>query len=196
MKQCLYSFIVDELSESQLLRLGKIFIKSTDIEQLLNDNKIDYMLIGAHALGELTCEPRATQDVDIIIHKQDFQKTINLILKTYPNLTNNENRIEDKTTKQSVVDILTDEHPIYKTAFSARNGKLPKPEMMLVMKFLSSNSPLRRKDKKIQDKADFFNVAFKKNIDKELVFDLLKKADPQAVFYIDKIKKWIREAKE
>lgn len=185
--------MVDVLSESQLKAINRNFIKSSDIEQLLTSNNIPHMIVGAHALGEITSEPRATQDVDVVVRDVDYKKTIETIIDEYPYLKPDGNRIKDQR-GNVLVDVLTDAHPIYKIAMDM-GGRTPDPEMVLVMKFLSGVSPLRRKDKKLQDKADFFNVVDKIDVDEERVLDLLKKADPEYVLNKDKIIDWIKEAK-
>lgn len=184
--------MVDILSESQLKGIGRTFIKSSDIEDLFSSNDIDHIIIGAHALGEITSEPRATQDVDVIVKDEDYDRTIELLLANYPYLHAEGNRIKDQD-GNVLVDILTNKHPIYKAVMS-RGGRIPEPETVLVMKFLSGVSSLRRKDKKLQDKADFFNVVGKMDIDTGKVLQILKEADPEYVLHKDEIIGWIKEA--
>jgi len=185
--------MVDVLSESQLKGVGKTFIKSSDIEDILSSHDIDHMIIGAHALGEITKEPRATQDVDVVVKDEDFNKTIELLLSNYPFAHADDNRIKDQN-NNVLIDVLTDKHPIYKAAMTV-GGRIPEPEMVLVMKFLSNISPLRRKDKKLQDKADFFNVVSKVDINIDKVMALLKDSDPEYDLHKDEIIEWIKEAK-
>ncbi|MBD3406145.1 MAG: hypothetical protein GF411_08475 [Candidatus Lokiarchaeota archaeon] len=190
--EVLEASMVDVLSESQSKAIGRRFISSSDISSLLSSNNIKHVIIGAHALGGITSEPRATQDVDVVVKEGDYDKTVDLITKTYPDTYDDGNRIKDKT-GNVLVDVLTDRNPIYRMVM--RYGKIT-PEMMLVMKFLSSKSPLRRKDKKIQDKADFFNVAGKSNIDLEESLHLLRQSDEEFVLHRDEMVDWIKDAKE
>lgn len=183
--------LVDALSESQSKAIGKRFIGASDISSLLFTNNIDHVIIGAHALGEITSEPRATQDVDVVVSDEDYDRAMNLILNTYPGTHNDDNRIKDKS-GDVLVNILTDKHPIYKMVM--RYGKIT-PEIMLVMKFLSSKSPLRRKDKKIQDKADFFNVAGRVDIDIDRSLNILKPSDEEFVLHRDEFVEWVKDAK-
>lgn len=185
--------MVDILSESQLKAIGRTFISSADVENLFNSNNIPHMIIGAHAIGEITSEPRATQDVDVVVRDSDYNKAIALILDKYPGTHDDGNRIKDQN-GNVLIDVLTDKHPIYKTAM-ARGGRIPSAEMALVMKFLSSKSPLRRKDKKLQDKADFFNIAGKVQVDTNKILDLLAKSDEEFIIHKDEIIDWINEAK-
>jgi hypothetical protein len=187
--------MTDILSESQLKAIGRSFIRSSDVEKLLSNHGIKHMIIGAHALGEITSEPRATQDVDIIVRGNDFSKTIKLITDTFPNTHAEDSRIKDEQ-GNVLVDILTDDHPIYKMALNL-GGRIPTPESLLVMKFLASVHPLRRKDKKLQDKADFFNIVSKVKIDTNKILDYLKQADSPIEYELHKkqILDWIEDAK-
>lgn len=185
---------VDILSESQMKHLGKRFIRSSDVEHILREKNIPYMIVGAHALGEVTKEPRATKDVDVVVREEDFDKVIDLITKFFVGTHAEGNRIKNEA-GDTLIDVLTDKHIIYKTAMST-GDRIPNPEMILVMKYISSNSPLRRKDKKLQDKADFYNVASRIDVDEEKVLSLLKQADPEIYeFNKEDIIEWIKDAK-
>lgn len=191
--------MVDMLSESQLKEVGKNFITSTSIMRLLRDNKVPFMVIGAHAMGSMTEEPRATQDVDIVVRQQDYDEVMNLIIKFAKTLglrvMATGNRIKDKN-GNVLVDILTDRHRIYKVALQdamARGGVYPSPEMFLVMKFLSSHSQLRNPNKKEQDKVDFAKVLANNEINSERVIELLKKTDPEFVLNKDALIKMLGE---
>lgn len=184
---------VDMLSESQMRQIGRKFISAQDLDAVLNNAGIDYVLIGAHAIGKLTGEPRATQDVDIIIHDGDFSRAIKAILGQYPSLYADGSRIKDGD-DNVVVDILTDKNPLFRYVMSS--GQIPDAETILVMKFVSGTSPLRRKDKRFQDKADFINVAMKSDIDERKVLEILKKVDPEYVVHMDEIMTWLGEARD
>lgn len=185
--------LTDALSESQLKRLNRTYINLSDIDELLSTNNIKFMIIGAHALGEVIPEPRATKDVDIIIKDEDYIKTKKLILTTFPGTKADGNRIKDEQ-GHTLIDILTDSHLIYKTAF-ATGQKYPTPEMIAVMKFLSSHSQLRQPIKKMQDKVDFFNVVSNNNLDMNKMLSLLKSADPEFILNKDNFIKWNQQAK-
>jgi len=44
------------------------------------------VLMGTHALNTWRDEPRATQDVDVLVRKRDVRKAVQAIRATYPNL--------------------------------------------------------------------------------------------------------------
>jgi hypothetical protein len=181
----------DMLSESQLHR---DIIKSEDLERVLSDSNIRYVLVGAHALGEITHEPRATQDVDIIIKKEDFDRVVKLITSKFPSSKIEGTRIKDSD-GNVLVDVMTDDNPIC-AAVLASETRIPDPETMLVMKFLSSISPLRRKDKKIQDKADFYNIMRVSDIDSEKAIEILKRADKEHMLHENDFMRWIKEGED
>jgi hypothetical protein len=180
--------MVDVLSESQMREIGREFISSSDIRKLLSKHDIPHMVVGAHALGEITGEPRATQDVDIIVKQDDYDRTIEIIQKRY-GLRAEGNRIKDKE-GNVLVDVLTDDHPIYATAMET-GDRSPSPEMILVMKFLAGINPLRRVDKKYMDRADFYNLLRHADIDENRVMELLRKADPEYALHQDELRRWL-----
>lgn len=182
--------VVDILSESQMRDIGRTFVPASEIRKLLTRHGIEHMIVGAHALGEITGEPRATQDVDVIVKQSDFDRTIKTLVGEY-HLKASGNRIKDSG-GNVVVDVLTDAHPIYATAMRTGN-KSPSPEMILVMKFLASVSPLRRMDKRYLDKADFYNVMQNTDPDEEEIMRLLQKADPEYELHKDELKRWLQK---
>jgi hypothetical protein len=185
--------LVDQLSEDQNKELGREFISASAISELLT-GRVDYMLVGAHAVGRLTKEPRATKDIDIVVSDIGLAKS--LLLKKYPHLKVRGDCLVDRA-GQSVVDIFDADHPVYRAAMSKRRlvGSIPLPsiESILVLKFLSARSPLREKGKKLQDRADFYKIAADNVVDLKLAEEVLRRADEWADF--EDFQSWLADVR-
>lgn len=187
--------LVDILSEDQ----NNEFISSSSIIKILDANNINYLLVGAHAVGRLSIEPRATRDVDIVVDENDIEKAVTIIISSFDGLRRSSNdsyRIVNSC-GDSIVDILPTNNPIYKTAMNNKQTIggvcVPSPEMIMVMKFLSSTSPLRNKRKKLMDKADFIGIMENNDIDVNMILKILKSTiGPEYELCKNNILDWIR----
>src|SRR5687768_9825532 len=65
----------------------KNFIPPHRIARILNKNNVPYVLAGAHGINTWLEEPRATQDVDIIVAIRHDKKVVRLLLEAFPQLT-------------------------------------------------------------------------------------------------------------
>src|SRR5438270_402925 len=54
--------------------------------RILNAAKVRFVLMGAHAIGGWTDEPRATQDVDILVAARGVRKAVRELLAAFPHL--------------------------------------------------------------------------------------------------------------
>src|SRR6516165_4323399 len=61
-------------------------IAPLDVITALNRNKISFVLVGLHGLGGWMHEPRATQDVDVIVASRHHKKAISTLIDEFPNL--------------------------------------------------------------------------------------------------------------
>ena len=58
-------------------------IQPKDVIKILNKARIKFTLVGAHGIAGWLLEPRASQDVDVLIHAQ-HNKAVQAVSKTYP----------------------------------------------------------------------------------------------------------------
>lgn len=187
--------LVDLISESQLREIDRPFIPASEVVKALKGN-VGYMLAGAHAIGRLTREPRATQDVDVVV--DDVEKAKSILIKKFPFLKAVGTRLVNQK-GNPMIDILDANHPVYREAFGSAVGiddfRVPTPEALLVMKFTSSHSPVRNPIKKKQDQIDFLQVAQNSTVDLEKAKALLQKANPElAAINWEEFLAWIKEA--
>jgi hypothetical protein len=61
-------------------------IPPLDVIAVLEAAKIKYVLVGAHGLGGWTRQPRATQDVDVIVAARQVRKAVRALQAAYPAL--------------------------------------------------------------------------------------------------------------
>lgn len=160
------------------------------VAKTLNDAGIPFVIIGAHAVGVHTGQPRATQDVDVIV--DDVPKAVQLLKKLDP-------KSKVRTLGKTIGTRITDEHGkelvdvLYPTggvrgmAFKQKKTfqvgdvdiTVPTVSMMLAMKYLSMFSPVREFEKRQQDLADFSRIySQNKKIPAEPIARMLQKANP------------------
>src|SRR5262245_65164507 len=88
----------------------KNVISPLDIIKLLNANRISFVLVGAHGLAGWLKEPRATQDVDLVVADKHLKKTTRLLLAAYPQLKPQAFevviRLKDRDTDVTLIDLM------------------------------------------------------------------------------------------
>jgi hypothetical protein len=163
----------------------KNFIPPLDIVRILNAAKVRFMLVGAHGLAGWRAEPRATQDVDILVGHRQHQKAVRVLLKEYPHLQPDDQevviRLRDAETGDVLIDIMKATQPLFRDALrhtqlvesEGIKYKIPTLEMALAMKFAPMISIVRVDEKKYVDAADFIRIVKKNpNIDLDLLAQL------------------------
>jgi hypothetical protein len=146
------------------------FISPLAVIRSLNSAGVNFMLIGAHALGGWTQTPRATQDVDVLVAARGHKKAVTALLAAFPDLESEDHevvtRLRNRDNKKVVIDVMKANQPLYRealkhTAVASTEGqsyKVPSLEMALAMKFAPMISLTRSDDKKHQDAADFIRM--------------------------------------
>jgi hypothetical protein len=141
-------------------------VQPHEVIRILNQAKIKFVLVGAHGIAGWLDEPRATQDVDVVIQSQ-HPKAVEAIKKEYPNLTIRENsavtQFIDPTNKRPVIDLIKSYNRLFKAVPKNAHQvgsayRIPDLEMAIALKFaemISSNRILKRKQ---QDQADLTNM--------------------------------------
>jgi hypothetical protein len=138
-----------------------------EVIAVLNDAGVNFMLIGAHGIGGWMREPRATQDVDVLVALRHHKKAVKALRATFPRLEAEEldavTRLRDRETARVVIDVMKPNQQLYRVALKhthlvqagGQSFKIPSLEMALAMKFAPMISPHRRDADKYQDAHDF-----------------------------------------
>lgn len=133
----------------------------------LHDAGVKCVLMGTHALNTYRDEARATQDVDILVSKQEFRKAIRALQAIYSKLTVQDTpvvtRFLDPATGKGVIDVMKPTQAVYQLVFRhtvaiGETHRVPNLEMALASKFAAMVSPNRAVGKKLIDAGDFVIV--------------------------------------
>jgi hypothetical protein len=142
-------------------------VKPEKVIRVLNGAGVRFVVMGTHGITGWRDEPRATQDVDVLVRSRDHRKAVAAIQNAYPKLKLDETpvvtRFVDPTTEKVVIDLMKPYYELYKLVFKNSvkvegDYLIPDLEMALASKFAAMVSPNRRPDKKLIDAGDFVNV--------------------------------------
>jgi hypothetical protein len=142
-------------------------VRPEDVIAALHRAGVNCVLMGTHGLGGWRSEPRATQDVDVLVTKRDIRKALRALRQAYPDLEVNDTpvvtRFTDPATRKVVIDVMKPTLPVYQIVFRytipvGDTHRIPDLEMALASKFAAMVSPNRDPDKKLIDAGDFVNV--------------------------------------
>jgi hypothetical protein len=147
------------------------------------------VLMGTHALSTYRSEPRATQDVDVLVTKRDLRKAVKALRTAYPDLMVTDfpvvTRFADPATSKVVIDVMKPTQAVYQVIFRhtlpvGDTHRIPTLEMALASKFAAMVSPNRDPDKRMIDGGDFINVVRhnREVLDLEKLQDLADKVYP------------------
>jgi hypothetical protein len=159
----------DELRNSwrRTHRPDAMFIDARDVIQVLNEAGVRFVLMGAHGIAGWRDEPRATQDVDILVQKRYQRKAVAAIREEYPDLIVQDfpvvTRFLDPTTKKPVIDLMKPLERIHQRVFKnsipiGDTHRIPDLEMALACKFAAMISSNRQEAKKHLDAGDFIEM--------------------------------------
>jgi hypothetical protein len=135
------------------------------------------VLMGTHGIGGWRSEPRATQDVDVLVPKKDIRKAVRALGQAYPDLEVQDTpvvtRFIDPATGKPVIDVMKPTQSVYQVIFrhTIRVGdthRIPDLEMALASKFAAMVSPNRVQAKKLIDAGDFVDVVTHNRSDLDL----------------------------
>jgi hypothetical protein len=144
-----------------------IMVTPEAVIELLTKARVKFVLMGTYGIEVYRSEPRATQDVDVIVRKADHAKAVKAVHQRFPTLaiqdTGVVTRFTDPETELVVLDLMKPEQPPYETVFrntvTAEEGHLiPNLEMALVSKYAAMVSRSRAYDKKLIDAGDFVSM--------------------------------------
>ena len=125
-------------------------VRPQKVIRLLNDAQVRFIVMGTHGISGYRSEPRATQDVDVLVSKRDHRKAVEAIRRGYPKLLLSDTpavtRFSDPATDKVVIDLMKPYEPIYQLAFkhTVSAGELyciPNLELALASKYAAMISP-------------------------------------------------------
>jgi hypothetical protein len=163
-----------------------------DVIRLLNRAKIPFVLVGAYGIAGWLNEPRATQDVDVIVPTRRVKNAVAILLKAFPHLEAVDVPVVTRLRKRSsdvvAIDIMKPVQQPYREVF--KNKKVitaekqryavPTLEMALAMKFSAMTSLYRAPKEKFQDAHDFIQMAIiNPDLDREKLADLASLIYPE-----------------
>ena len=137
---------------------------------VLNKAKVKFVLMGTYGVEGYRTQPRATQDVDVLVRKADHAKAVRAIRRAFPQLEVKDfavvTRFTDPASQQEVIDLMKPAQDVFKMAFRhtvmVKEGYLiPNLEMAIISKFAAMTSPHRTQKKKLIDGGDFLDMVEK-----------------------------------
>jgi hypothetical protein len=146
----------------------KVDIQPKEVIKILNKAKVKFTLVGAHGIAGWLEQPRASQDVDVIVHSA-HKAAVQAIHKAFPKLTAVDatvvTRFIDPATNLAVIDLMRPQSDLHEAVkdYSVQVGKshrVPSLDMALALKFAAIESPNREVNKKRQDKVDFVSMVY------------------------------------
>jgi hypothetical protein len=151
--------------------------------KVLNRAKVKFILMGTHGIGGWRSEPRATQDVDVLVRKSHHRKAVAAVRKAFSDLQVQDlpavTRFVDPLDGKPVIDLMKPEDDFYLEVFKnpVRVGKthlIPNLEAALTSKYAAMISPRRSAEKKALDEGDFISMVTQNRelIDLDTLFSL------------------------
>jgi hypothetical protein len=138
-----------------------------DVIRVLNDAKIRFVLVGAYGLAGWIRDPRATQDVDVVVAERQVQKAVRVLLAEFTNLEAVDLpvvvRLREREAGKVFIDVMKPVQPPYRQIFkhthevraAGQEYRVPSLEMAIVTKFSAMTSLYRADEDKYQDAHDF-----------------------------------------
>ncbi|MBM4067446.1 MAG: hypothetical protein FJ271_00670 [Planctomycetes bacterium] len=145
-------------------------INPHDVIKVLNANGVSFVLVGAYGLVGWTKDPRATEDVDLVIAARHQKKAARHLLDEYPHLEAKDHevvtRLADRESGDVAIDLMKPNQPLYREVFkhthpistAKQQYRVPCLEMALAMKFAAMISLTRSDEKKHMDAHDFIRM--------------------------------------
>jgi len=145
-----------------------------------------WALVGAHAVGALT-EPRATSDFDFVLEESKLKAVLGELETSFGELDAVDLGPALRLRALDVDLIRSTTHPLFQAALAdvraLGDWKIPAPEILIVLKFLSAVSTWRDRTKRMQDVVDLsalFLAIGREHLDEKLMSELAAKVYPRA----------------
>lgn len=147
---------------------------------------VEWCLVGAHAYG-VYVEPRATTDFDFVVDDRRLQRLLTTLERELGDLGQMDIGAAVRLTACSVDLIRASQDELFRDALTYRRTvagwQVPRIEVLIVLKFLSSTSRWRGTDRRRQDMLDLvrlYRSVDADSIDRELLLGLAAKVYPGA----------------
>jgi hypothetical protein len=146
---------------------GVRVISPHEIIRILSEAKVSFVLVGAHGLAGWRKEPRATEDVDLVVAQKHLKKATKVLCAAYPNLAPEDLtvviRLRDRESGNVEIDLMKPVQQPYREVFhhtylireTEHPYRIPSLEMALVMKYSAMTSDNRQDADRYQDAHDF-----------------------------------------
>lgn len=146
---------------------NEAMIAPLQVVAALNNAGISFVLVGAYGLSGWVQEPRATEDVDVIVAARQHKKAVRTLLAAFPSLEAEEHhvvtRLRERASKAVAVDVMQPSQQLLRDIFKhthtvtsqGQTYRVPSLEMAIAMKFAAMISLHRRDKDKYQDAHDF-----------------------------------------
>jgi hypothetical protein len=143
-------------------------ITPEDVFVMLNEANVPFILMGTYGMTGWRDEPRASDDVDILVRTRDRRKAVQAIRSSLPSF-----RVEDSSSvtvfhdpanERPLIEVRRPTQPLFKLAFRQsirveEGYRIPNLEFALASKFAMLKSPNRPQEKWFLDAADFMSMA-------------------------------------
>src|SRR5258708_533880 len=91
-----------------------------EVIRVLNAANVRFMLLGAHGIGGWTRNPRATQDVDVLVAARGHKKAVAALRAAFPFLQAEDHevvtRLREPETGNVLIDVMKANQPLYRDA--------------------------------------------------------------------------------
>jgi hypothetical protein len=164
-----------EMSEADVARVIRVF----------KAKRARWALVGAHAIGLVT-EPRATADFDFIVDAAKLDELIRELTREFGPLKPRDIGAAVQLKAIDIDLIRSTDHPLFEVALEKRRTvgawRVPRTEVLIVLKFMAAVSPRRNRNKRRQDVADigFAYQAAEGKLDRPMMFELSRLVYPGA----------------
>jgi hypothetical protein len=144
-----------------------------------------WALVGAHAIGLLT-EPRATADFDFIVEASKLRVVVRGLARQFGELGETDIGAAIQLKAIDVDLIRSSNHPLFQAALkqvrTVGDWKVPRTEVLIVLKFLAAVSPYRAPRRRRQDVTDLSNVyeVGQRDLDRAAMVELSRLVYPGA----------------
>jgi hypothetical protein len=163
------------MSETDIVRVIEVFEAA----------HVDWALVGAHAIGLVT-EPRATADFDFIVDGARLPDVMRGLAQEFGALGETDIGAAIQLKSIDVDLIRSTNHPLFQAALdhlrTIGDWKVPRTEVLIVLKFLAAVSPWRNRNKRMHDVGDITLVyqTARHELDRALMLKLSELVYPGA----------------
>lgn len=151
----------------EMYRPGVAMVSPKKVIRILQEAGVNFVVMGTHGVGAWRSEPRATQDIDLLVTKKDHAKAVKAVTEAFPKLIVRDTlvvtRFLNPKTEAPVIDLMKPTQAVFKMVFRhtipvGDTHRVPDLEMALASKFAAMTSPFRDNEKKLIDGGDFTNI--------------------------------------